>query len=332
MYLARRRIAGRLHYSLRESYRSGADLLFRELFDLGSAPGRYIVYPGGNAFYIEPALEDALRERGVDPDPEELETALWPFVAPEIRWKLEPFRRREDLRRRGRAVPPTSVPPEPHPFDRRRLLFLKTGRMDQRSLGRLPNSIRRALQGKSRDEIEQGLIEMEAVLRPRELKAYTYTIFDLQQCFAERFAREAPEFLDPLRMDELFLEALCGLQDDSAFWGGMDPGARLHDYLARYAVMYFDHAFETRSPAEDYIREFINRHRDYRPPASVAETMRDSAEVFAESRETLRQMTGPDLTRLYRRRAQDLHPDKGGDHERFLRLSEAYEKLMRTKR
>ena len=165
--------------------------------------------------------------------------------------------------------------------------------MDQRALGRLPNSIRRALQGKSRDEIEQGLIEMEAVLRPRELKAYTYTIFDLQQCFAERFAREAPEFLDPLRMDDVFLEALCGLQDDSAFWGGMDPGARLHDYLARYAVMYFDHAFETRSPAEDYIREFINRHRDYRPPASVAETMRDSAEVFAESRETLRRDDGP---------------------------------------
>ena len=78
MYLARRRIAGRLHYSLRESYRSGADLLFRELFDLGSAPGRYIVYPGGNAFYIDPALEDALRERGVDPAPEELETVLGP--------------------------------------------------------------------------------------------------------------------------------------------------------------------------------------------------------------------------------------------------------------
>ena len=50
MYLARRRVAGRAHYSLRETYRSGGDLLFREGFDLGPEPARFIVYPGGNAF------------------------------------------------------------------------------------------------------------------------------------------------------------------------------------------------------------------------------------------------------------------------------------------
>jgi predicted 2-oxoglutarate/Fe(II)-dependent dioxygenase YbiX len=38
------------------------------------------------------------------------------------------------------------------------------------------------------------------------------------------------------------------------------------------------------------------------------------------------------LSRLYRRRAQELHPDKGGDHETFLRLTAAYHKLLRVKK
>jgi hypothetical protein len=332
MYLARRRIAGRLHYAIRESYSSGGDLLFRELLDLGPDPGGFIVYPGGNSFYIDPALEDALRECGCDPAPEELETIFWPFIAPDIRWKLEPFRRREDRLRHGRAAPPAAPPPDPHPFDRRRLLFLKTGRMDPPSHVRLPSASLRALRGKSRDEIEQGFIDMEAVLRPRELKAYAYSIFDVQQGFQQRFARQTPEFLDRNQVDAVFTAALCTLQEDAAFWAGMPPGPRLNDYLVRYAVMYFDHEFESRSPAAAYIRDFINRHRDYRPPASVAVSLQEMAEVFAESRESLRRMSGRDLTRLYRRRAQELHPDKGGDHERFLRLAEAYEKLLRTKR
>ncbi len=332
MYLARQRIAGRWRYALRESYRSGAHLLFREVFDLGPAPGRFIVYPGGNAFYIDPELEEALRARGADPSAAELESIFWPFIAPDIRWKLEGFRRREERVRRAREIPDPGPPAAPHLFDRRRLLFLKTGRMDQRSLGALPLSSLRALQGKSRDELEQGFIEMEAVLQPRELKAYVYTIFDLQQAFDQRFARATPELLDLDRLDAVYGEALCALQADPAFWAGMDPGTRLNDYLVRYAIMYFDHEFESRSPTAAYIQDFINRHRDYRPPASVAASLQEMAEVFAASREALKQMSGRELTRLFRRRAQELHPDKGGDHERFVRLSEAYVHLMRTKR
>lgn len=330
MYLARRRAAGRAHYSLRETYRRGEDLLFRDAFDLGPEPARYIVYPGGNAFYVDPELEEALRARGFEPGPDELEDLLWPFVQADIRWKLEPFRRRQDTARRGRVPADASPLREPHAFDRRRLLFLKTGRMDQRS-ARLPASGLRALQGRSRDEIEQWFLELETVLRPRELKAYTFTIFDLQQAFHQRCARETPEFLDPDRLDDVFMDALCALQADAAFWGGMDPGPGLNDYLSRYAVMFFDHAFESRSPEADYIRDFINRHREYRPPDSVGASLQESADVFGESREVLRDMSARELTRLYRRRAQALHPDKGGDHERFVRLSQAYVRLMRGK-
>ena len=160
MYLARRRIAGRWQYALRESYRSGAHLLFREVFDLGPAPERFIVYPGGNAFYIDPELEEALRARGADPSSAELESIFWPFIAPDIRWKLEGFRCREERARRARETPDPGSPDVPHLFDRRRLLFLKTGRLDQRSLGaaaalqpaRAPGQVaRRARAGVYRD-------------------------------------------------------------------------------------------------------------------------------------------------------------------------------------
>jgi hypothetical protein len=332
MYLARQRIAGRCHYAIRESYRSGERLLFRELAELGTSPGSFIVYPGGNAFYVDPELEDALRAAGADPSPTELEAIFWPFVLPELRWKLEGFRRRENRARDRRAAASAGHPVAAHRFDRRRLMFLKTGRLGPGAEAALPASGLRALQGKSRDELEQGFIEMEDLLRPRELKAYVFAVFDLQQAFAERFARESPEWLDSDRLDAVFGEALCALQDDPAFWAGMDAGGRLNDYLVRYAVMHFDHEFETRSPAESFVRDFINRHRAYRPPASVVASLQDMAEIFSENREALKQMSGRDLTRLYRRRAQELHPDKGGDHERFVRLSQAYVQLMRTKR
>jgi hypothetical protein len=35
-----------------------------------------------------------------------------------------------------------------------------------------------------------------------------------------------------------------------------------------------------------------------------------------------------DLTRIYRQRAHELHPDKGGDTELFIRLTAAFEALL----
>lgn len=331
MYLARRHIAGRTYYSIRESYRATDAYLFRELFDLGAEPARFIVYPGGNAFYIDEVVEDAIRALGSEVGPNEMEALFWPFLSPDIRNKIEPFRRREGRSRR-RPTPAASESGDAHVFDKRRILFLKTGRMDPRSLGRLPAAWLRPLQRKSRDEIEQGFLQMEAVLRPREYKTYTYVIFNLQQCFHPRFAKANPERLDPEEVDAGFVEEICRLQRDPAFWAGMDAGDRLSDYLVRYAVMYFDHEYAARSPAEEYLRDFIGRHRHYRPPPAVAVRMEEVAAVFGKSREALRKMSRRDLGRLYRLRAQDLHPDKGGDHERFVQLNDAYHRLLRTKR
>jgi curved DNA-binding protein CbpA len=42
-------------------------------------------------------------------------------------------------------------------------------------------------------------------------------------------------------------------------------------------------------------------------------------------------MSRRELIRLYRRKAQELHPDKGGDQDQFVRLTEAYQDLIKRK-
>jgi hypothetical protein len=112
----------------------------------------------------------------------------------------------------------------------------------------------------------------------------------------------------------------------------MSTGGRLHDYLVRYVLMFFDHDYPARSLFDDYLRDFMNRHREVRPPESVTVSMEEAGRIFGKSREALKKLTRRELSRLYRRRAQELHPDKGGDHETFLRLTAAYHKLLRVKK
>jgi len=331
VYLARKRCGGKTLFTIRESYRDAGSYLCRDLFELGAEPERFIVYPGGNAFYIDSAVEDAIRSLGSEPAPEDMENLFWPFLKADIRRKLEPFRRREGQSRSCRRPPEAPESFDAHIFDKRRIHFLKTGQTDPRVLGRIPAALLRPFRNKSRDEIEQGFMEMESILRPRDVKTYTYAIFDLQRFFHQRFARSHPEFLDPDEVDGCFLEAICRLQRDASFWAGMDAGDRLSDYLVRYAVMYFDHDYASPSLAEEFLRDFINRHRHYRPPPSVTVRMEEMASIFGKSREALKKMNRRDLWRLYRRKAQELHPDTGGDHERFVKLNEAYQRLLRTK-
>ncbi|MGD8445491.1 MAG: J domain-containing protein, partial [Desulfobacterales bacterium] len=95
MYLALEKINGEARYFIRESYRQADHFLSRNLLDLGADPGSYIIYPGGNSFYIDESVEDRLSDMGATADPDELEDIFWPFVQPEIRRILEPFRSRE---------------------------------------------------------------------------------------------------------------------------------------------------------------------------------------------------------------------------------------------
>lgn len=326
---------GRIRYFIRESYRQAEYFLSRDLFDLGPDPTRYIIYPGGNAFYIDEVIEDRLADLGIDVVPDALEDIFWRFVRPEIRRVLEPFRRRQDRHRasRRKKKPVDELETSLHIFDKRRVHFLKFGLTDQRYIERMPQKLFRTLFNKSRDEIEQGFMDMEAALAPREYKTYTYTIFNLQQFFYESYAKNHPEMLSQEKVDAHFVEQVCRLNSDRMFWAGMKTGDRLHGYLVRYVLMYFDYDYVPGSFMEDYLRQFINSRRDYRPPfKSAALTLKHASAMFGETKEALKKMTRRELVRLYRRKAQKLHPDKGGDHKEFVGLTEAYHELMKMKR
>ncbi len=335
MYLARRHIQGTLRYTIRESYRDGNFLRSRDLFDLGADPGRYIVYPGGNSFYIHEDVHDALADSGCEPDDAELDEIFWRFLKPRIRRALESFRHRElNYRRSNRAGRHQSGGPY-HFFDRRRLYFLKTGRTQPPGMFRVPARFFSRLDHKSRDEIEQNFIDMERHLHVREVKTYAYSIFDIQSFFTQSFAKTIPKFLDQDELDRYFLEALCSLNDDPVFWSGMQPHDHLHEYLVRYAVMFFDYDFEPRDFMAEYRLRFINSRKGFRPPPSGAEkrvTLDAAGRIFEVDGSRLRQMTRAELSRLFRQKAMKLHPDKGGRHESFIKLIDAYRSLMRGKR
>jgi hypothetical protein len=335
VYLASKKINGQIRYFIRESFRQGEYFLSRDLFDLGPDPTRYIVYPGGNAFYIDEVIEDRIADLGTDVIPDELEDIFWHFIRPEIRRVLEPFRRRQDRHRANRKNTKAADKIETalHIFDKRRLHFLKFGLTDQRYIERMPQKLFRKLFNKSRDEIEQGLLDMEAALAPREYKTYTYVIFNLQQFFYESYAKNHPEMLGQEKVDAYFIEQICRLNSDHQFWAGMKTGDRLHDYLIRYVLMHFDYEYAPGSFMEDYLRQFINSRRDYRPAfKSAALTLKQASAVFGETGEALKKMSRREIVRLYRRKAQKLHPDKGGDHRQFVGLTEAYHELMKMKR
>ena len=334
MYLAQKIIKRETRYFIRESYPHEDNFLSRELIDLGADPGRFIIYPGGNSFYIDDVIENRINDLGKKVDPDKLEDIFWRFLRPEIRRVLEPFRRR-DKRHQAysrKRVPLEDLSAEVHIFDKRRVYFLRFGQTDQGNISRLPQKIFCMLQDKSRDEIEQTLMDMERQLAVREYKTYAYVIFNLQQYFNESFARTNPQILSQDKVDEHFINQVCRLNTDRLFWAGMQSGDRLNEYLVRYVLMYFDYDYTPGSFMEDYFRQFINSRRDYRPPNKTSTvTLNEAGTIFGKTKEALKEISRKDLARLYRQKAQELHPDKGGDHDKFVRLTEAYHELLRTK-
>jgi hypothetical protein len=309
--------------------------LSRDLFDLGTDPTQYIIYPGGNAFYIDPVVEDHLDGLGVAMQENNLEDIFWRFLDPDIQHALQHFRHREALSRKSRKFKekPAKNEPAVHIFDKRRLHYLKFGRMEQGYLWLVPQKLFNVLRNKSRDEIEQLFLDMESQLNPREYKAYTYVIFDINQFFNESFAKKRPQYLKQSDVDDHFIEEICSLNRDLRFWEGMQTASRLHEYLVRYVLMYFDYDYAPRSWVDDYIRNFINSRRDYQSPFGAGAVAWDEAgAIFGETKNALKAMSRQELARIFRRRAQELHPDKGGDPEKFVELTKAYDMLLRTKK
>ena len=148
----------------------------RDVFDLGTDPTQYIIYPGGKGYYFDEVLEETLRERGINPTQDELDSIFWDFLDPEIQRVIQGFEKKTKKSLSG----PDTVVQDFHLFDRRRIHFLRFGSMDQQDIHRMPDKFFRALSAKSRDEIEQYFMREERIIRPRELIRYLFVIFGLQ--------------------------------------------------------------------------------------------------------------------------------------------------------
>lgn len=335
MYLARVTKKGITSYIIRESFNDAGVIRHRDLLDLGNQPQQYIVYTGSSAFYIHDWVSSELLKKDVDPDPFELERLFYPFLEADVKYRLNSFADRSAYRnwkplsgeRKKKIIRVT------HLFDRRRLHFLRFGQVDQRRLNKSA-SIYNVLLDKSRDEIEQHVLWQEHKLRPNEYKLYLYTIFDLQRFFTQSFSLTMPEALDVDKMDDHFVEQICKLNDEQSFWEGLPYRTdRLQDYLVRYVVMYFDYSFSTGGAWEEYLRNFMDSRRRFTPPSrSKRMSMSEVSTVFGVSRAELSSMSRRELKKIFREKARELHPDKGGNHESFIELADAYNEIMRTKR
>lgn len=333
MYLARKTIKRKTHYYLRESYRDNGQLLSRDLFYLGPDPGKYIVYAGGNSFYIDEQVLDSLSGQGVRADYHELEKLFWPFLNPEIKRVLEPFYQRGRYsKKRFNREDEERIRLSVHIFDKRRLYYLKYCQIDQRGLNRVPDKCFVVFLEKSRDEIEQFFMEMEGVLRPFEWKEYVFAIFNLHRFFKETYARVLPQALNQEKVERYFLQEICRLNRDQSFRAGTKAEDSLHPYLVRYVIMFFDNKYGPSSYYEDYVSSFIHRRRRYEPPSIKSSIgLKEISALFGVGIDVLKKMKKRELTRLYRRKAKKFHPDKGGEQEMFIKLTEAYNELLRGK-
>ncbi len=306
----------------------------RDLFDLGPDPEKFIEYVGERAFYISPELEQALSDLEIDYEYEELEEIFWPFIDPFIRQTIDAFgglEGRKYKRPHKYALKELQeMQAGIHIFDKRRLIFLKFVQIDTDGLLDRPLPFLNQLLGKSRDEIENMFDMMELDLKPWEIKGYLYAIFGLPERFSPRLSRFIPDVQDQDMMDRFFLEELCLLNQDSSY---LDKGARpgrsawLHPYLKKYLFQYFDYAFRGPRPGRSFHE---NQNKAWHPSATEADL--DQLETVGLDMETFNKMTEKEFVSYFRKMAQKLHPDKGGDHEQFIRFQQAFEQLMVKKK
>lgn len=336
MYLATLTRGQTKHYEIRQSL-PGDDhryLEYQVVFDLGGDPGRYIERLSDDICYFSAELEERLQQETSEDASLILEELLWDFLPAEEQTRLSIFRHRGKARVSALSEGERSaIEKDIHLFDRRRLYYLRYGAVDQSRIFRLNPKLYRPLLNKCRDEREFYLLDLEKALQHNELRTYVFAIFDLQRHFTESFSATMPEALNQIDIADFFIEEICSLNDDISFWRTGTGGTSLHDHLIRYMIMFFDHGYGRRSLFDDFVREFMGRHRAFSWPEKKPAVSTGQAEkIFQRKWQKLQKMNRRELTRLYRERAKELHPDSGGNHEQFIELNGAYASLMARKK
>ncbi len=330
MYLEKKKIDGVDHYFIKESFTEDGKLKTRTLFELGPEPEKYIVYPGGNSFYIHESIELSILERGYKVDTFELEALMWEFVNPRLRMVLrQPDKKkshgyisRSKLRDMQAGI---------HMFDKRRLHFLRFGSLDQSDIEKRPYRFFNILIDKSREEIECLIDEEERKLKRNQLKSYVYTVFDLQRYFKDKqTALRTPVFLNRDKLEDAFLKELCRLNADTSFIP--EKRSSLHPYLVKYFIMFYDNEF----PMPHSQRRGHGRGRTSRffyPPRETSSDMsiRKACSMLGLTVEEYNRMSRKELSKRFKQLAHKCHPDKGGSNSEFVELCKAYESLMKAK-
>ena len=335
MYLARQTKDGKTQYYIRESFLDGTRWKRRDLAALGQDPTRWIHYPAEKAYYIDETIEDALSANGIEPSQEELEEIFWPFLDPAVRSVI----RRHSPRVSGKAskrVPfddLAALQKGIHVFDKRRMHFLRHGATDLRKMSSRPLRAYNRMLQKSRDEIEHMFEGMETVLPAHERRVYVYFAFNLQRVFSSPLAGRYPEAMDPDTMDEAFLDEVCRLQDDGSLFPGREGRHGLDPALVRYVIMHFDNEFRAPHPEWDYVQDFMGRHRRHRKHMGRRPRLplEEACRVLEITQEAFQRLSLRQLAQHYRRKALECHPDQGGSHEQFIRLTKAYKDLLARK-
>jgi hypothetical protein len=330
MYLAR---LPNGDYVIRESVERSEGWRSRHVLGLGPDPTAHLQFPSPTSYYLDPDLIGQVEARAENYDPRELDRLFLRFIPPALRARIEQFEGRgrtsvKKISRAERARRQAGV----HTFDKRRLHFLRYGQMNLSAALLRPYPCFDQVVNKSRDEIEWLITGLEAILKFRERKAYVYAAFDLQRFFPHNPLRFMPDGLDPELVDGFFESEICRLDGDAGFLGDDQRPDRLSEYLVKYVIMYFDAEFEARSPEADFLEDFINRHRVYRPPAPRGPSVAQACRIMGLSEADFRRLDGRGLTRIYRRQVMEHHPDRGGDPERFIQVKEAFACLLRSKK
>ncbi len=328
MYLAQKRIGGEIHFFIRESVFRDGLWQSRDLVALGPDPEKYIVYLGGNSFYIDESIIESLEKKGVKTDQHELEKIFWRFIDPEIRRIFDNFSAHKAIKRPKRLPfrEQLKFQQQFHIFDKRRLTFLKFGSINVDALLKRPLPFLNILKDKSRDEIEQLIIEKEQRLRPKDTLAYIYASFGLAHRFSSRLTRFVPEAQLLEDIDKFFLEELCKLSLDESYRMGLDQDTILKEYLSRYIIMHFDRLEQQRIFFERHYVWIEKKRRE-----SLKQVVAKAAKIFGVSQAQLMKMGKDEISRLFRLRARELHPDHGGKHEDFIKLRKLFEELMAAK-
>ncbi len=335
MYLATFKHGTSVRFQIRQSYHDPESRSFvhRLVFDLGENPADYLEYMGDAVVFFSSELEHAIRQHSsADPDLL-LEKLLWDFLPFEMRERLSRFDRGD------RTIPKplddsdrNEIRKQIHIFDRRRIYYLYYGAIDQSKLFLMRETVFRPLLGQSRDEREFHFAELEKTLAPGEYRNYLYAIFNLQRHFTASFAPFLPEALPEEEIADYFIEDICTLNSSASFWKKKPQHPSLHSHLVRYLLMFFDFAPRNRTFADEFIRQFMNSHRTFRWPERTQKVSEERiSEIFGNTLTELKAMSRKELSRLYRRKAMEHHPDQGGDHDRFVELTEVYSSLLREK-